>query len=258
MTKLLDHNALVQLGCLLAAILLPPAAGAESFPPPPPAGAIRIATFNVFELSCKKIDERDAQGNYGNAQLKNAAEILRRVRPQILLVNEIDYHPMENCARLFYERYLRVAGEGLRGLDFPYLVYLPVNTGVPSGLDLNNDGDTQDAEDAWGFGEYPGQYGAEVLGNTIQGNIISGSDLSTYGVAERNENGTDRNAIVGNTISHTSKSATLVYGDGSYVSATVPMTTVQGTAGNDTLLGSAASEIFFGAAGNDTDQRRGR
>ncbi|MHC8372069.1 M10 family metallopeptidase C-terminal domain-containing protein [Pseudomonas sp. MDT1-85] len=88
--------------------------------------------------------------------------------------------------------------------------------------------------------------------NTIQGNIIIGSNLSTYGVAERNEDGTDRNAIIGNTISHTSKGATLIYGDGSYVSATVPMTTVQGTAGNDTLLGSAASEIFYGGAGNDT------
>jgi len=88
--------------------------------------------------------------------------------------------------------------------------------------------------------------------NTIQGNIISGSNLSTYGVAERNEDGTDRNAIIGNTISHTTNGATLIYGDGSYVSATVPMTIVQGTAGNDTLLGSAASEIFYGVAGNDT------
>lgn len=88
--------------------------------------------------------------------------------------------------------------------------------------------------------------------NTIQGNIIIGSDLSTYGVAERNEDGTDRNAIIGNTISHTSNGATLIYGDGSYVSDTVPMITVQGTAGNDTLLGSSASEIFYGGAGNDT------
>src|SRR3990167_3808503 len=88
--------------------------------------------------------------------------------------------------------------------------------------------------------------------NLIQGNIISGSDLSTYGVAERNEDGTDRNAIIGNTIGHTSKGDTLVYGDGSYVSATVPTTTVQGTAGNDTLLGSSANEIFYGGAGNDS------
>ncbi|ANI60505.1 M10 family metallopeptidase C-terminal domain-containing protein [Pseudomonas sp. GR 6-02] len=88
--------------------------------------------------------------------------------------------------------------------------------------------------------------------NIIQSNIITGSNLSTYGVAERNEDGTDRNAIIGNTISHTSNGATLVYGDGSYVSDTVPMTTVQGTTGNDTLLGSAGSEIFYGGAGNDT------
>lgn len=88
--------------------------------------------------------------------------------------------------------------------------------------------------------------------NLIQGNVISGSDQSTYGVAERNEDGTDRNAIVGNTISHTTKGDTLVYGDGSYASATVPVVTVQGTAGNDVLLGSGANEIFYGGAGNDT------
>lgn len=88
--------------------------------------------------------------------------------------------------------------------------------------------------------------------NLIQGNTINGSNLSTYGVAERNENGTDRNAIVGNTISHTSKGDTLVYGDGSYVSATVPVSTVQGTPGNDTLLGTGANEVFYGGAGKDT------
>lgn len=88
--------------------------------------------------------------------------------------------------------------------------------------------------------------------NTIQGNTIVGGAQSTYGVAERNEDGTDRNAIIGNTISNTSKGDTLVYGDGSYVSATVPVVAVQGTDGNDTLLGSDANEIFYGAAGNDT------
>jgi Ca2+-binding RTX toxin-like protein len=88
--------------------------------------------------------------------------------------------------------------------------------------------------------------------NTIKGNLITGSNLSTYGVAERNEDGTDRNAIIGNTISHTSKGDTLVYGDGSYVSATLPVATVQGTSGNDTLTGTASNEIFYGLAGNDT------
>jgi parallel beta-helix repeat protein len=88
--------------------------------------------------------------------------------------------------------------------------------------------------------------------NTVQGNTITGSNLSTYGVAERNEDGTDRNAIIGNTISHTSKGDTLVYGDGSYASATIPVTTVVGTAGNDTLLGGAGNEIFYGGDGKDS------
>ncbi len=155
--------ALVLVATAAAAPAPEPAAPAPTFPPAAPPGAIRVATFNIFELSCKKIDERDAAGRYTNPQLENAAEILRRVRPQILLVNEIDYHPMENCAQSFYERYLRGPRNGLQGLDFPFVTYLPVNTGVPSGLDLNNDGDKNDGEDAWGFGEYPGQYGMALF-----------------------------------------------------------------------------------------------
>ena len=162
MPNSLVHPALLGFSCLLAAII-PAAARAAAFPPAPAAGVVRVATFNIFELSCAKIDERDAAGHYANPQLRSAAEILKRVRPQILLINEIDYHPIENCARLFYERYLQQTEAGLPGLDFPYLAYLPVNTGVSSGLDLNNDGDTTDAEDAWGFGKYPGEYGMAVF-----------------------------------------------------------------------------------------------
>ncbi|WP_024675214.1 M10 family metallopeptidase C-terminal domain-containing protein [Pseudomonas syringae] len=88
--------------------------------------------------------------------------------------------------------------------------------------------------------------------NLIRGNVITGGDNSTYGVAERNEDGTDRNSIVGNTISHTSKGLTLVYGDGSFAGDAFPLVTVQGTEANDTLTGSAANELMFGLAGKDT------
>ncbi len=85
--------------------------------------------------------------------------------------------------------------------------------------------------------------------NLIRGNVITGSDNSTYGVAERNEDGTDRNSIVGNTISHTSKGLTLVYGDGSFAGDAF---TVQGSEANDIITGSAANELIFGLAGKDT------
>jgi len=88
--------------------------------------------------------------------------------------------------------------------------------------------------------------------NLIRGNTITGSDKSTYGVAERDEKGTDGNSIVGNTISHTSKGLVLIYGDGSYVGDALPVVAVQGTTGNDTISGSAANELIFGLAGKDT------
>ncbi len=88
--------------------------------------------------------------------------------------------------------------------------------------------------------------------NLIRGNLITGSDQSTYGVAERNEDGTDRNSVVGNTISHTSKGLTLIYGDGSFAGDAFPLIPVQGTEAGDVINGGAANELMFGLAGKDT------
>jgi endonuclease/exonuclease/phosphatase family metal-dependent hydrolase len=127
-------------------------------------GTLRVATFNVFELSCAKIDAVDASGRDGaHPQLRKAAEILRRVHPDIVLINEIDYSADANCARRFADWYLANRRDGLASLDLPHLVYQPVNTGVPSGFDLTNDGDTTDPGDAFGFGAYPGQYGMALF-----------------------------------------------------------------------------------------------
>jgi parallel beta-helix repeat protein len=88
--------------------------------------------------------------------------------------------------------------------------------------------------------------------NQIVNNTITGGSNSTYGVAERNENGTDRNAIIGNDISHTTKGATLIYGDGSYVSDTAPAHTINGTSGADTLTGTSGDDVIMAGAGKDT------
>jgi endonuclease/exonuclease/phosphatase family metal-dependent hydrolase len=118
-------------------------------------GTVRIATFNIFELSCAKIAARDPQ-------VRKATEILRRVQPDIVLVNEIDYSTEPDCAARFADA-LGDAREGVDPLGLAHRVYLPVNTGVPSGFDFNNDGDTGDPEDAFGYGRYPGQYGMLLL-----------------------------------------------------------------------------------------------
>ncbi|MBF7144789.1 MULTISPECIES: putative Ig domain-containing protein [Pseudomonas] len=94
--------------------------------------------------------------------------------------------------------------------------------------------------------------------NHILDNTITGGANSTYGVAERDENGTDRNTILDNTISHTTKGSTLTYGDGTTVGTTPsedtpPLpSTPQGTTGDDTLTGTDGNDTLQGLAGNDT------
>jgi endonuclease/exonuclease/phosphatase family metal-dependent hydrolase len=142
-----------------------------SVPEPPeraPAGephprTLRIATFNVQELSREKLDRVDDEGRGQDPQLKSAAEIVQRIRPDVLLLNEIDFDDERANARLFVERYLLVGQGGQEPIDYPYVFFEPSNTGVPIGLDLNNDGDADDPEDCYGFGAYPGQYAMALL-----------------------------------------------------------------------------------------------
>jgi hypothetical protein len=143
------------------------AAAAKDEPRSAPSerGKVRVATFNIFELSAAKIDRVDSAGKGADPQLKKAAEIVQRVRPDVLLVNEIDYDGPDNggkrpdAAVRFRDRYLKVGQNDQEPLDYPHVFFRPVNTGVPTGKDLNNDGKTDGPEDAYGFGKYPGQYG---------------------------------------------------------------------------------------------------
>lgn len=129
---------------------------------PRPDDTIRFATFNVWELSREKVEETE-NGRGSNPQLRNAAAIVQAVRPDVLLVQEIDSNDSGETARLFCDRYLNIGHLGKEAIDYPHLFIHPVNTGVRSGLDLNSDGDADDADDAWGYGQYSGQYGMAIL-----------------------------------------------------------------------------------------------
>jgi hypothetical protein len=125
---------------------------------------VRFAQFNIRELSRAKLDDVDPAGNGRNAQLRKAAEVLQRVRPDVLLINEIDFDPAERRnAALFAERYLAVPQRAQPPLCLEHVFFAAVNTGVPSGQDLDNDGRSDGPADAFGFGRYPGQYGMALL-----------------------------------------------------------------------------------------------
>jgi hypothetical protein len=128
------------------------------------AEPVRFAQFNIWELSRAKLDELDAAGRGASPQLQKAAEILQHLRPDVLLINEIDFDPGEGRnLQLFQERYLGVPQGGQPPLRYAHAFFAPVNTGVATGLDLDNDGTSEGPGDGFGFGRYPGQYGMGLL-----------------------------------------------------------------------------------------------
>lgn len=135
--------------------------------------SIRVATFNV-SMDASNYLESDQLATDGagalrralkenHPQIRNIAEIIQRTRPDVLILNEFDYLPNAAGIDRFQENFLGAGQNGAEPIHYPYVYTAPVNTGVPSGFDLDNDGTTTGPADAWGYGFYPGQYGMVVL-----------------------------------------------------------------------------------------------
>lgn len=125
--------------------------------------ALRVATYN---LSLNRNTAGQLQSDLStpdNAQAKAVAEVIQRANPDVVLLNEFDYVEGGAAVDLFRHNYLAVRHNGAAAVDYPYAYTAPVNTGVPSGFDLNNDGTVGGGDDAFGFGLFPGQYGMVVL-----------------------------------------------------------------------------------------------
>lgn len=137
-----------------------PAQAAPGAHPGRPDHDVRLATFNA-SLNRGAAGELAADLSTGtDVQAQNVAETIQRADPDVVLINEFDYAPGNED--LFRENYLQVGQRGAAPVVYPYAYVAPVNTGVPSGLDLNGDGQVGGPDDAWGFGLFPGQYGMVV------------------------------------------------------------------------------------------------
>jgi 3-phytase len=127
--------------------------------------------FSQFNASLN----RNAQGQLvsdlstpENAQAKAVAEIIQRNNPDVLLINEFDYSP--EAVQLFWQNYLALSQNGATPVDYPYFYIAPSNTGIASGFDLNNNGTAVTTpgepgygDDAFGFGNFSGQFGMLLL-----------------------------------------------------------------------------------------------
>lgn len=134
-------------------------AGAADEPP----SAVRVATYNVSFY-------RDAPGQLladlrrgDDPRASRVAEVLQRARPDVVLLNEVDYDGGLAVADALRSLYLERAQAGQPPIAYPHAFVAPVNTGVRAPFDLDRDGADDGPNDCWGYGRYPGQYGMLVL-----------------------------------------------------------------------------------------------
>ena len=145
-------------------LLLPAAAAGAA------QDTVRFATFNASlnrNVAGQALADLSAPGN---AQAAAVAEIIQRVRPDVLLINEFDFEPDNALAEAFQDNYLSVPHNGAAAIEYPHVFVAPSNTGLSSGFDLNNNGITDTTpgdgsygDDSFGFGLFPGQFGMAVF-----------------------------------------------------------------------------------------------
>lgn len=157
------------------------------------AETVRFATFNASlnrDVSGQLLSDLANPAASGVSttvarriqQAHNVAEIIQRVNADVLLVNEFDFDLngtptassqamgagySSNAAKLFQDNFLSAAhGNAVRGtttgVQYAYRYTPNTNTGLASGFDLNNNGVVAGGDDAYGFGNFAGQYGFTI------------------------------------------------------------------------------------------------
>ncbi len=169
-SRLIPKN--LQTGLLLLSILI-----MHCSPPSPegvtPRKSIRVALFNIWEMSTQKLSNVDSVGVGQEEQLIAAAEIILEINPDILVINEID-HDIDALGRgeelsLNLQRFKDAY---LKSDDYKYFYIAPCNTGFLAAKDFDNNGMVATSEDrgsrdhggdCYGYGAYPGQYSMAIL-----------------------------------------------------------------------------------------------
>jgi hypothetical protein len=140
--RLLRVVVLAVLGILLIAASAGPVA--QSGNGEPGLATVRFATFNASlnrnnagELRADLMASTDLS-RPGVVQAHNVAEIIQRIAPDVVLINEFDFDPQ--ALDLFANHFLAVPHGDAAGIQYPHRFIAPSNTGIPSGFDLDNSG----------------------------------------------------------------------------------------------------------------------
>lgn len=126
---------------------------------PRPTRRLRVATFNasLFGKSPGQTVTRIRKAS--NSQVQHILATLADTNPDVVLINEIDFDEAGLAAAALADRLNASLPD-----HPPFTAHaFPSNTGVPTGLDVLGRGKTDGPENAFGFGQFPGQYGFALL-----------------------------------------------------------------------------------------------
>lgn len=123
------------------------------------ADTVRVATFNVSmgRAGPGVLLKNILSGK--DEQILAVAEIIKRTKPDILLLNEFD----SDYTHIALTSFLDLLATGEDGIRYPYFHAPMGNEGVASGFDLDGDGKPYEWADAYGFGRFPGNQGMALI-----------------------------------------------------------------------------------------------
>ncbi|MCI5047661.1 MAG: endonuclease/exonuclease/phosphatase family protein [Aquisalinus sp.] len=138
-----------------------------------PEGALRVATFNVSLFRDKEGQLVEDMMRGDDPQIQAIADIILKVDPDVLVLNEIDWHRDFIPLGVFRDNYLTAPPNdaGIKPLSWPFITMIPSNTGLnPGTIDFDNNGEIVTepgsaayAGDSFGYGKFTGQYGMAIL-----------------------------------------------------------------------------------------------
>lgn len=130
---------------------------------------VRFCTFNIEDLRYDDIMAAlRGEADEAAERVRSAARLVATLDPDVLLVNELEYDQI-SAEPLSGEAFAQLIRRERAELAMPDRVYQvfqrPSNTGIPSGFDLDRNGEVVFAPgsrayggDAFGYGEFPGHY----------------------------------------------------------------------------------------------------
>lgn len=120
---------------------------------------IRVATFNASLFGKRPGQALRRIQTVSSKQVQHVIATLSDTDPDIVLINEIDFDEAGSAAAALAERLNAALPD-----QPPFIAHaFASNTGVPTGLDVLGTGQSDGPENAFGFGQFPGQYGFALL-----------------------------------------------------------------------------------------------